>query len=756
MTKLLHALLALWIATVFTSAQAQTVNPPVIPPGATLIPLNNTWSGTNTFSSTTTFNGTVNLAAMSITSVPCVAGSGTQSTGAITAGTKTLTITPAADFQNCQGIAVWGAGATMATSAPTITSAVQRGVTGSTSYKFYISWFDALGGYTAPSSVTVANGNATLTHANDILITMPSAPTGMVGYIVWVSINGGAAVYATAANTNTLSWTGYFQNWRPTWVPASNPSVAQNDWLVSNITAGAGSTTLTLADAAVTTVTSAPVLHDETAALNQLKTLYPNGVQARLGCGTYNITSAVVLSADNSGTPSAKWITLIGDGMCTNIQPFGAANYFEIKGSTLTALADGFVISNIYIPAYNSLGGEAVYSTFTTREWLVNVVIDHPFSGIEINKGNDFHWEHLRIYDRWGYGTFDWRMATGNGAPTIDALCCGYIIDVYSNNLATIQQVSGQNNNGMRSAGACWYITGNVATVFFYGDANSGCEGIAWFIANDVGNSSPPQFLQFIDSGAEYSNSRAIDIEAGQLFYFTHSNIHAANYTNHNVVIASGANFVQFNQGFNDTASANCFDISGSNINISDMVIYNCSWQNTQTYHGINISPSGNNVSITGNNFQGSWGGVLWQMGHPIFMNAGASKFSCGGNTFSGSQYDWEQNNAGYDSTRNCDGNAGRPPVAIASGFGTSPTISGTMLAFAVIIGTTPGNTGTINMPVANNGWFCQATNGNDTTSFTRALPSGTSQVILNNYDGTGTLKNFTAGHIIRVTCSYS
>ena len=88
----------------------------------------------------------------------------------------------------------------------------------------------------------------------------------------------------------------------------------------------------------------------------------------------------------------------------------------------------------------------------------------------------------------------------------------------------------------------------------------------------------------------------------------------------------------------------------------------------------------------------------------------------------------------------------------IASGFGTSPTITGAnTAAFKVVVGTGGAAGGTITMPAAANGWVCQAfdvTAG--TTLFLQQTGSTTTSISVTSFSiTTGLAANMTAGDVI-------
>jgi len=88
----------------------------------------------------------------------------------------------------------------------------------------------------------------------------------------------------------------------------------------------------------------------------------------------------------------------------------------------------------------------------------------------------------------------------------------------------------------------------------------------------------------------------------------------------------------------------------------------------------------------------------------------------------------------------------------VASGFGTSPTITGTnTAAFKVVVGTGGAAGGTITLPAAANGWVCQAfdvTAG--TTLFLQQTGSTTTSISVTSFSITsGLAANMTAGDVI-------
>jgi hypothetical protein len=95
---------------------------------------------------------------------------------------------------------------------------------------------------------------------------------------------------------------------------------------------------------------------------------------------------------------------------------------------------------------------------------------------------------------------------------------------------------------------------------------------------------------------------------------------------------------------------------------------------------------------------------------------------------------------------------------AIASGFGTGPTlIANNTAAFKLTVGTAPGNTGTITMPAAANGWICsiqKQVSGVVGQSVFQSAQTQTSVTFINRTTTTEANANFTAGDVLLCNCS--
>lgn len=156
---------------------------------------------------------------------------------------------------------------------------------------------DGAGGMTAASSAStiITAGFQLPTQTQPILIYEPTAVSGAAGYAFWESINGGAYIPVRVVWTNqptedlgtATTWAGRgFVEWgTPAFkaedIPATPPTTALPDNLLTTVTAVSG-TTVTLAAAPATT--SAFLRHDDTAAWNAALAACPKSPYTATSC----------------------------------------------------------------------------------------------------------------------------------------------------------------------------------------------------------------------------------------------------------------------------------------------------------------------------------------------------------------------------------------------------------------------------------------------------------------------------------------
>lgn len=250
----------------------------------------------------------------------------TTTTCSMSASSTTASLGAAVDFVNGQGFRCTHAGAAFALNAPTAASATPTGTPGSTTYVYTIAAVDAAGGVGAAiATFQTTTGNATLGAVNYNALAW-SAPTGTTpaGYAVYRASTligfAGSTSFADQGQANAIS---------QDWLPTSPPGAALADDLVTTIVSGAGTTSLTLANAAATAASGQTASHDNTAAL---QACVASGVKCFLPPGTYNVAGSggygVVL-------PTNVSTEIEGSGRGTASNPAGIAA--SSPGTTLFA-----------------------------------------------------------------------------------------------------------------------------------------------------------------------------------------------------------------------------------------------------------------------------------------------------------------------------------------------------------------------------------------------------------------------------------
>lgn len=284
--------------------------------------------------------------------------SGQTTTGAITSGAPTLTLGAAKDFTNGQGIRVDHAGAATAVTTPTGLGVSPVGTVGTTSYLYQIAAFDAFGGVSAATSGGgINNGNANLTpnNYNDLTFAAGAGPAP-VGYCVWRNVAGAGYVWLKMVN-NTEFWDWGTTDARPSWCPATPPAGALSKALITTVSSGGGTTTLTLGANAGTTVSGQTVAHDDTV---QLTTAITNLNAAGGGYNLYCSGSAQIRYSTQPGiiaVPNSHLVSSPGPG-CT-LLPYGNFIAMEIKGNDLGAactLSADVIEGSTTVPLVSSAG----------------------------------------------------------------------------------------------------------------------------------------------------------------------------------------------------------------------------------------------------------------------------------------------------------------------------------------------------------------------------------------------------------------
>jgi hypothetical protein len=244
--------------------------------------------------------------------------------GTISSSSTTLTLAAAGDFKNGQKIKVVGAGPAAVYAAPGIVGLTGAGSCTGTcdgTYSYEVIALDANGGYSAISApVSTTTGPHTYSALTPLMgLTVSwTAPSGSPpAYAVYAKYPGSSDFVFAYIVTGATSWKddgssnapGNGYSYLPQWLPATNPSAAQPGFLITSIVSGAGTTSLTLANAATSSVTSGMVTHDETATL----TAFLNYALAR-GSGTYLLPKGTYTISGALPTINVSGIRIEGDG----------------------------------------------------------------------------------------------------------------------------------------------------------------------------------------------------------------------------------------------------------------------------------------------------------------------------------------------------------------------------------------------------------------------------------------------------------
>ena len=226
-------------------------------------------------------------------------GSAQTTTGSIYAGSKILRLSAPIDFKNGQGIEIADAGQLPRITAPRTLSIKPTGAPGSTNYTYAVAALDGNGGITVAVTASISTGNSRLSRTNNNQLSVGNVPNAKA-YLWWRIASGG-----TPSTTGFLAMTygthyrdqGHAISTPPFGFPGAPPSRPVGGPLITKITGGAGSSKLILADTARSTVTSATIIHDDSAALQKAFDL---GGPIYLPPGTYNIAKSLVIPNSNT------------------------------------------------------------------------------------------------------------------------------------------------------------------------------------------------------------------------------------------------------------------------------------------------------------------------------------------------------------------------------------------------------------------------------------------------------------------------
>jgi len=251
-----------------------------------------------------------------------------------------------------------------------------HGIAGSTTYNYQIVAVDQKMGYTAASgNFAIANGNATLSKYNYnhlMWAVTASVPNG--GPTMWLVYSdkgaGGAKTCVGSAFTNGFSDMGFALPCPP-FAPTNPPASAGAQALNTTITAGGGTTTLTLANAASAAVTTANVYHDESSFLTSCVN---DAITDESGPTNYMSGYGCYIPAGNWGFNGPMPTATTAAGRTTRIRIAGKVNlstmpwFIEYASYFMEAIGGGATSSTFdYLPHPEFALANQVPAAFVNR-----------------------------------------------------------------------------------------------------------------------------------------------------------------------------------------------------------------------------------------------------------------------------------------------------------------------------------------------------------------------------------------------------
>jgi hypothetical protein len=564
-------------------------------------------------------------------------GSSQSTTGTIGAGSASLALSAAIDFQNGQGIRIDHAGAAITIGPPTSPSATPTG-TGATVYTYQVASLDANGGVSAATSTFTATNNATLGFTAFNTLNWTAGTGSPLAYAVYKKIGAGAVslVFITTATSYVDGGFAAFQN-RPNWLPATPPAAALADWLVTSISSGGGTTSLTLAATATTAVSGGSILHDDTAGL-QAAVTYAQSLSAG---GTivippntnHNTTGQISVTVGNIG--------FAGDAYSSSITSyFNNGDDFFFNGPVSIGIYSNH-ISGIVFNQYNKINGRAINGTWVNQFYSDNILINAPSAGALFQNCNSVALRNWRIIAFWGFNA--WGLALLSDSTNRS--------DVINLNNVLVSGNSTSGGIGTDKIGIL--IDGFVNTVSGHSVYAIEAEGANMQISNNVGNGNgSPTFINFTDYEAEFANTHNLIASSVTELHFNSPQIFGARQNSVNMGTATSN--VSFTNGTIGGAALDGFSFAGTSTRIVGCHIYANSAASEggtiNTHSGIVVGGSASRFTIIGNTI-GDPGSAAFQ-NFPLTINTGANHFVVTGNIFTDNVSATVNNGAGTDAGR--------------------------------------------------------------------------------------------------------
>lgn len=491
------------------------------------------------------------------------AGSTQSTTGTIAASSNSLTLASAIDFQDGQGISVANAGPLPTIAAPTAATATPEGTAGTTTIAYAVAALDGNGGVTASFAFSTTTANATLS-ATDYVALSVTAVTSAAGYAWYRTSTNGTSPTTTgfigiAAGT-TLNDTGLGIATPPVGVPATAPTAALGDLLVTSVKSGAGSTAIVLAAEATSAVTGSSVHHDDTAAI---QAAMDTGLDVVLPSGSTFLTSGS-LTVQTGQTIYGYGATLTAGG-----------NYDAL-------VIGGGKLFGLTITYTNSPTSGAAISITGSNAWVEDVYVGPvSYNGIAVS-GHAVFINNVHIHAT-NYGLY----FAGSSLRVNGAFITGSNTAVYATGTTmnlTSAELYGVNGLVWDGGSYCW---------LYDVEANTSGGGIAFsFISG---------YEVHLDNCWNNGANNSVNIGSGFGYGFTMTGGRMGNTSSDNILIQGGS-IISItgaeiwgstgNADIHITGDVNAININGNNLQ----------YEGTSSEYGIEVDAVvANYLSIVGN-----------------------------------------------------------------------------------------------------------------------------------------------------------
>ena len=341
-------------------------------------------------------------------------GSVLTTTGTIAAGSKSLTLSSPIPLLNGQGVFIQHAGQPCRSGAPSNLVLTVNGTAGTTTYTYAVCSMDGYGGLSAAVTATVATGPSTTSQTNNISMswTAPASGSAPSGYAVFVKVGSGSWTYllrnSVPGNTSDLDQGAYLPI--PSYMPSAPPTTPQSGYLSTTVASVENSQSMTLYDAASSSVSGDYVAPDSTAAINALL-LYAasNGGAVTISPGDYYVSGIGPALLSSTTYSTQIW----AHGARIHALPGTQANCLGIINSTNVKLFGGEYDGNLNNvdnsgPQYTTVCGVLIGSYVEGTGGCTNVslydVTGHTtyFGAITYNTS-----KQITIVNPYTYGTRD-------------------------------------------------------------------------------------------------------------------------------------------------------------------------------------------------------------------------------------------------------------------------------------------------------------------------------------------------------------